>query len=80
MRQQADIAILQLGEESRMTCAGCADILERDGLLVVERAFVFGTENIKIKVYSLAPGHTIEECEERVAPYHITGDCNPLNL
>jgi hypothetical protein len=80
MKQQADIAMIQLGDETRMTCVGCADILERAGLLLVERAFTFGCENIRIKVYSVAPGHSIEECEELAAPYHITGDCNPLNL
>jgi hypothetical protein len=80
MKQQADIAILQLGDETRMTCAGCADILEGAGLLFVERAFTFGVENIRIKVYSVAPGHSIEECEKLVEPYHVIGDCSPLNL
>jgi hypothetical protein len=80
MKQQADIAILQIADETRMTCAGCADILERAGLLLVERAFTFDVENIRIKVYSLAPRHTVEECEEFVKPYHINGTCNPLNL
>jgi hypothetical protein len=80
MKHQADIAILQLADETRMTCAGCADILERAGLLLVERAFTFGVENIRIKVYSLAPGHTVGECEDLVSSYHINGGCNPLNL
>jgi hypothetical protein len=44
MKQQADIAMIQLGDETRMTCVGCADILERAGLLLVERAFTFGYE------------------------------------
>jgi hypothetical protein len=69
-----------MGDETRMTCVGCDDISEGAGLLLVERASTFGVENIRIKVYSVAPGYTIEECEKLVEPYHITGDCNPLNL
>ena len=80
MKQQADIAMIQLGDETRMTCVGCADFLECAGLLLVERAFTFGYENIRIKVFSVAPGHTIEECEKLAAPYHIAGDCTPRNL
>ena len=80
MKQQADIAILQLGDETRLTCVGCAEILEDAGMLVVERAFKFGIENIRIKVYSLAASYTLDECEELVRPFHIAGDCNPLNL
>jgi hypothetical protein len=80
MKQQADIAILQVGAECRMTCVGCAEILEQAGLLLVERAFTFDVENMRIKVYSIATGHTLEECEELVKPYHLSGDCNPLNL
>jgi hypothetical protein len=58
MKQRADIAILSIGDETRLMCVGCADILEGAGMLVVERAFTFGVENIRIKIYSIASGYT----------------------
>ena len=80
MKLRADIAILQIADENRLTCVGCADILEDAGMLVVERAFKFGVENIRIKVYSLAAGFTLDECDELVRTFHDRGDCNSLNL